>query len=252
MSSVPARCCGWLATMPTVRPSSRPSAGDDVRRVRGAQLEAAVLVEHVVDDVRARRTTRSRRAGTADAARAQSRSTGSSHAHDAAGRRGGSTAGTRGASTSDLGVVLVVGTTSVGDAAAAVVHAGAAERAVVDVDPGERAARCRGRSRRRTRPRSSPRRRRARAAAPGPHTHGPDDDEHVGTTPDASASALATRPHACSDGTPSATSAPELTRSCPTTGMPKSIGVADGPLDGLALGRCRSRRRACRPRGGTC
>ena len=51
MSSVPARCCGWFATTPTVRPSSRASAVTRFGRMVGAQLEEAVGVDDVVDDV---------------------------------------------------------------------------------------------------------------------------------------------------------------------------------------------------------
>ena len=58
----------------------------------------------------------------------------------------------------------------------------------------------------------------------------------MGTTPDASASALATRPHACSDGMPSATSAPD-DAIVPDDGDAEVDRVADGALDDLALGR---------------
>src|SRR6266545_1376292 len=55
----------------------------------------------------------------------------------------------------------------------------------------------------------------------GPDTHGPTAASTVGTTPDASVNARATRPHAWSDATPSPTSAPEVAMA-PTTGTPSS------------------------------
>ena len=83
------------------------------------------------------------------------------------------------------------------------------------------AARPRGRSRRRTSRRSRSRGRRCRGAAQGPETAGPTSTSTIGTTPDASVSALAIRPHAWSAETPSVTSAPELAMR-PTIGMPSS------------------------------
>src|SRR2546430_8737108 len=55
----------------------------------------------------------------------------------------------------------------------------------------------------------------------GPETHGPTTESRVGTTPEASVRAWATRPQACSDATPSLTSAPEVAIA-PTTGTPSS------------------------------
>ena len=45
MSSVPARASGWLATMPTGRPSIGRERGDDVGRPALAHLEQAVVVD---------------------------------------------------------------------------------------------------------------------------------------------------------------------------------------------------------------
>src|SRR5262252_679598 len=55
----------------------------------------------------------------------------------------------------------------------------------------------------------------------GPETHGPTTASIVGTTPEASVSARATRPQAWSDATPSPTSAPDVAIA-PTTGTPSS------------------------------
>ena len=55
----------------------------------------------------------------------------------------------------------------------------------------------------------------------GPDTAGPSSSSTIGTTPDASDIALATRPQAWSAATPSLTSAPELATR-PTIGMPSS------------------------------
>src|SRR5262245_38871387 len=56
----------------------------------------------------------------------------------------------------------------------------------------------------------------------GPDTHGPTTASIVGTTPEASVSARATRPQAWREATPSPTSAPEVAIA-PTTGTPSSI-----------------------------
>src|SRR5262245_10753295 len=56
----------------------------------------------------------------------------------------------------------------------------------------------------------------------GPDTHGPTTASSVGTTPEASVRARATRPQAWSDATPSPTSAPDVAIA-PTTGTPSSM-----------------------------
>ena len=58
----------------------------------------------------------------------------------------------------------------------------------------------------------------------GPATHGPTTEKTMGTVPDASLSALATRPQACSEARPSPTSAPDVLSS-PTIGTPISRAV---------------------------
>ena len=51
MSRVPARCSGWLATMPD-RPSVDAGEGGDERgRVAGPQLEEVAVVDHVGDQL---------------------------------------------------------------------------------------------------------------------------------------------------------------------------------------------------------
>ena len=65
MSRHPANCVGWLATMPTGRPSTRPKPDDDVHRISGLDLEELVVVEdagdHLVHVVRLVRRVRDQR-----------------------------------------------------------------------------------------------------------------------------------------------------------------------------------------------
>jgi hypothetical protein len=51
MSSTPASTIGWLATTPTVRPSIRPEAEDDVGGVRRLELEEVALVGDLPDQL---------------------------------------------------------------------------------------------------------------------------------------------------------------------------------------------------------
>src|SRR4030065_86553 len=50
MSRHPARCAGWLATIPPGRPRGRAKADDDVRREARLDLEEVPVVEHRLDD----------------------------------------------------------------------------------------------------------------------------------------------------------------------------------------------------------
>ena len=50
-SSTPASTIGWLATMPTVRPSMRREAGDDVLGERVLDLEEVALVHDLQDQL---------------------------------------------------------------------------------------------------------------------------------------------------------------------------------------------------------
>ena len=200
MSSVPARCSGWLATMPTARPSRRASPVTRLGAYRGRSSRKDVVVEHVARSRRARRTTRSgapapfRRRRVAVAGRPGRRI-----AHERRILEVVRRAGTRAAPERGERLVLVVDDER-RDAAALLVDRGAAE-----LDAGRRrtpvnAATVSGpltyanasavMTTWSTRPSSSA----------GPETHGPTTTSIVGTTPDASASARATRPHACSDG----------------------------------------------------
>ncbi len=51
MSRQPARWAGWLATMPTGRPSESAEADDEVGGVGPLHLEEVVVVQHGPDDV---------------------------------------------------------------------------------------------------------------------------------------------------------------------------------------------------------
>ena len=51
MSRQPANWVGWLATMPTGRPSMRPKPTMMLRRVAGLHLEELVVVEDAGDDL---------------------------------------------------------------------------------------------------------------------------------------------------------------------------------------------------------
>ena len=70
----------------------------------------------------------------------------------------------------------------------------------------------------------------------------------IGTTPDASLSALATRPHACSEATPSDTSAPELAMR-PDDRQARARPRGGRPARWPRPRRCRWRRGASRRRG---
>ena len=208
------------------------------------------LVEHVVDDGRARRTTRSGAPGTAAAARVAGRSTGSSASSTR--RIGEMVVGeVREQRGERVSASSSSATTSAATPLCAVVHRRAAElgRATIGtpVNVGDRR---RARSRTRTRRRSSPRGRASRARAPGPDTHGPTTASTSAPTPDASTSARATRPHACSAATPSPSSAPDVSSS-PTSGMPQLAREVHRRARRSRRRRCRSRRGACRRRGGT-
>ena len=82
----------------------------------------------------------------------------------------------------------------------------------------------------------------------GPDTHGPTTASSVGTTPTLR-SGHAHRPAACSDSTPSPTSAPDVATAS-TTGTPSSIPRRTARSSASPRPR-RSRRGACRRRGGT-
>ncbi len=177
------------------------------------------MIEHVVDHDCARRRTPPRAPGTAAAARAQSRSVGSSY--DTSGgssrwfaRQVGQQRGDR-----DHGFVLVAHHHR-GDAAQPLVHRAATEAVAIDGDAGELddhvgagdvGERVGGHDHVVGDPEEERRARHRRAV----------EQSTIGTTPDASDMALATRPQAWSAATPSLTSAPELATR-PTIGMPRS------------------------------
>ena len=51
MSSTPARCAGWLPTMPTDAPAEPRESNDDVARVALVHLEEPAVVDDELDDL---------------------------------------------------------------------------------------------------------------------------------------------------------------------------------------------------------
>ncbi len=252
MSSVPARCCGWLAMIADGAPVEAAERGDQVRRVvRPAARSSECGVEHVVEHgAHVVRRGRARR-------------------HD----RGGPGAGSvdRVVGVPLRRVVEVVRRQVLEDRASGISVAASSSATTT-----RRRRRCGGRGRRRRRApggrgrspvkardgvgaahvrervaRSSRRCRRGRGAGPGP-THagadhreqGRDDARRVGEGLGDPAPRVERR-------RPLRRRRRPTTRCVPTTGMPKLDRVADGPLARPGPRAARSRRGACRPRGGS-
>ena len=122
-SSTPPRWCGWLATIPTGRPSIRANVGHHVARPARAQLEQRAAVD---DPARARRARR--RPGAAPTARRRpgrtiSGQAGSTTGSGSAGRRRAGTTAARGLASAATTLVVL---DQVADAVA-LVHARTAE-----------------------------------------------------------------------------------------------------------------------------
>ena len=195
-------------------------------RVARPELEERVRVEHVVDDVAdvVRRVGRAGTAAAAAGAVAVDRVVASATAAD---RRGGSTGGSRGRPRPrrDRGVARRRRRTSRRRSRVSCTRR-AAERSVVDVDPGERpddvgpadvGERVLGHHHVVGD---------ARAAARGPTRTGPTTVSTVGTTPDASAQRLGDASPRVQRRDAFVDVGARRRRSCPTTGMPSSIGEA--------------------------
>ena len=203
MSSVPARCCGWFATMPTGRPSSVAEPVTRFGAYCGAQLEERVGVDDVVDDG-AHVVRRGRPVG--DRGRRDRRTAdrgGSSRRRSAADRRDGGRGGTTRMSRERVARGVLVGD----DERRRRRCAGRAPRAppsssrvtctpvnsATDVGPGD----VRERVARSSRPWSKQpeRERRPRHARAG------DREQRRHRRPTRATSSRASRPHACSAAT---------------------------------------------------
>ncbi len=219
MSRLPAWIIGWLATMPTGRPSRRPSAvimlGAYAARSSRNESWSRTSLMTVRTSYEA-----IARAGTTAAAREQSRSTGSS-----AVSTGGSSRWLDGRYPSRKRA-----TSSASSSLATTIVATPLSRSCTAAPP------------RRSRPIATPVNDTTTSgpltyanaslvmitwsAMPssnaGPDTAGPTSSRMIGTTPEASTIARATRPSACSAAMPSLTSAPELATR-PTIGIPSSM-----------------------------